>query len=106
MSSFSFKKRENTYTFGSKYKCFHGLVLLQDFFFSSASGKLFYLDLLSEQGRELCHNKCSIDWLYFYSWDRLCSLTEVSRENHWEGTEKPVSLTAAYIRNYFSSIIV
>lgn len=33
------------------------------FFFSRASGKLFYLELLSEQGMELCNNKCTKDWL-------------------------------------------
>lgn len=42
--------------------CFF-LVFLLFFFFSSASGKLFYLELLSEQGMELCNNKCTKDWL-------------------------------------------
>lgn len=63
-----FKKEEEHLYFIIQIEAFSWLGFVAGFFFfffSSASGKLFYLDLLSEQGRELCNNKCSIAWLYF-----------------------------------------
>lgn len=106
ISSFFLKKEKEHIYFLIQIETFSWFGFGLGFIFSSASGKLFYLDLLSDQGRELCNNKCSIDWLYFYSKDGHCSFTEVSGVNHWKGTEKPVFLIAAYIWNYFSSIIV
>lgn len=104
MFSFCLRKRkekEHLY-FPKQIESFSWLVLSRVVFFSNASGKLFYLDLLSEQRTELCNNICIRDWLHLDSWDGLCSFTEVTRLNHWKWTEKPVSLTAAHTGDVFS----
>lgn len=96
------KKREGTFIFSETNRIIFMTCSFQGGFFSNASGKLFYLDLLSEQRTELCNNICIRDWLHLDSWDGLCSFTEVPRLNHWKRTEKPVSLTAAHTGDVFS----